>query len=109
MKRCDSAEITITYFDAGLPNIFGGSNCAVHYVNREDGARAINEKILASGAFKASTVWYFDIVHKVPVMADHSKGAVLNFDASLWNPIYSNSVTTVQPSAASVNYFIRAR
>ena len=85
-------QVAMTYFDAGLPNITGY-------------AGGWNDCLGASW----SGAMYLRI-RKHCSHADTGGGNTWNIflDASLSSPVYGRS-TTVQPKAATVNYFIKAK
>ena len=96
---CLLPQGAITYFDAGLPNItgtFGQRRSNSVFVTLEDTTgvfQIVRNEICAGWA---------DLGY------NSNCARAADFDASRCSPIYSNS-TTVQPSAITVNYFIRAK
>lgn len=88
--------------DAGLPNITG------EYSHAYDP----DVRIIAywtSGALEIEPSKAFNDPNKESLwMDDYGDFFPISFDASRCSPVYGKSVT-VQPSAASVNFYIRAR
>jgi len=84
-----------TYRDAGLPNITGTVRCHANGSISQNGATGAFYNPYGSGKNIDTGGW-------------NSQGAGFNFDASRANAIYGRS-STVQPSAYTVRYLIRAK
>ncbi len=83
------------YRDAGLPNITGTVRCHANGSISQNGATGAFYNPYGSGKNIDTGGW-------------NSQGAGFNFDASRVNAIYGRS-STVQPSAYTVRYLIRAK
>lgn len=82
---------------AGLPNIKGSYNATGLIESTE---------ITASGAFKDVTG---GTRYKASIQSGNTTVHCIGFDASQSDSIYSDSVSTVQPPAVTVNFFIKAK
>lgn len=89
---CSHPQKVITTFDAGLPAITGSfGGVVVHSPGY--------------GAFHRELAYNTDIHWNTMPFPD---GGIYSFDANRCSKVYGRS-TTVQPSALTVNYFIRAK
>ena len=89
---------TITYRDAGLPEISSLKKAYMvqNYTgpgDTKEGANWIHWDHPMNWDLAEGMSWYY---------------AVIDFKASHCSPVYGNS-TTVQPSAMTVNFFVRAK
>ena len=97
----------IAYRDAGLPNIEGWFIANQDWIGNDRAGTFVDGKTYFDGAF------YRD-GPMTQSSAVHANGsgirfkANITFDASRSNAIYGSS-ETIQPSAMTVNYYIRAR
>ena len=95
----EGLDTTGLYLEAGLPNITGQTRCAFWNNESDTTGNYIN------GAIKET---YSSTAHWSTGGATVRR-EVLNFDASRNSSIYKNDCTTVQPSAYTVRYYIRAK
>ena len=81
-----------TEIEAGLPNIIG-----------EVGLTGWSNYVTHPGVFRPKTIFYDSL------RGDGGQGQVWSFDASRCSSIYRNDITTVQPPALAVNFYIKAK
>ena len=94
MEGSDTAG---TYLEAGLPNIIGGHLV----VGTSNSAAECSE-----GTFRGSGgAGYAEYANGKARYYDNW----IYFNASWYNPIYKDDCNTVQPSAYTVQYYIRAK
>ena len=110
-----------SFFDAGLPNLTGGIVGAPHGIGQEMFGECSIGTMIESGVFKGQYSRQWPVSEYEPVYGpryqkygedDPIAGLSLSgftFDASLYNSIFSESISMVQPSTTTVNYFIRAK
>ncbi len=93
-------DIGGTIIEAGLPNI-KGSFIAGYTISGND--NGVSDGVPRNGAF------YGRFSHTRNYAIYNDVGGTLYFDASRCSPVYRNDITTVQPPAVTVRYYIRAK
>ena len=93
-------DIGGTIIEAGLPNIKGSFIAGYTIWENDNG---VSDGVPRSGAFygKNTGTRNYTIAN--------SNGGTLFFDASRCSTIYRDDITTVQPPAVTVRYYIRAK
>lgn len=99
---CSHPQLALTYRGAGLPDIQGK---IVACVDAWD--QTVYTGTNSFGCFLLSHTNYKPNVSAGYIWGGNNH-SILEFDASWSSKIYGRS-TTVQPSAVTMNYFIRAR